>query len=184
MMNKMSLAEFMIFEAAQAERHEFWDGKILAMAATTARHNRVVLNLNSRVAEHLDGTQCQVFSQMMKVQVDNIGLLYPDVMVTCEKQEAGDEVVVTDRKLVIEVLSPSTDGYAKRDKFARYRRLASLREYVLIDPTKRRVEALTLNGSGTWLTTDQTELSELSMISIDCRVPMRSIFRGVESDCA
>jgi Uma2 family endonuclease len=91
---------------------------------------------------HLDGTPCQVFAEIMKVQIAE-GVLYPDVMVTCGKVEAGDEQTVSDPKLIIEVLSPSTGGYDKRDKFILYRTLTSLREYVLIDPTKRQVEVFT-----------------------------------------
>ena len=183
-MHKMTIAKFMAFEAVQVERHEFWRGEVFAMVGGTARHNRVILNLASSIGHHLDGSRCQVFAENMKVQLADEGVLYPDVMVTCGKAEAGDEMVVTDPNLVIEVLSPSTKGYDKRDKFILYRRLASLREYVLIDPAKRQVEAFTLADAGAWLLTDQTGLAELSLASIDCKLPMGLIFRGVEGELA
>ena len=132
-MQKMSVDEFLAWEEHQPERHEFYLGETFAMVGGTARHNRVILNLASRIGDHLDGTSCQVFAENMKVQITE-GILYPDVMVTCGKAEAGDEQTVSDPKLIIEVLSPSTRGYDKRDKFILYRTLASLREYVLIDP--------------------------------------------------
>jgi Uma2 family endonuclease len=180
-LQKMTLADFLTWEAHQTERHEFFRGETFAMDGGTARHNRVTLNLASRIGDHLDGTPCQVFSKNMQVQMAK-GVLYPDVMVTCGKAEAGDEQAVTDPKLIIEVLSPGTRGYDRRDKFILYRTLASLREYVLIDPTKRQVEIFTKVDGGAWLLTDQTTAGVLSLASIDCKLAMELVFKGVESE--
>ena len=75
----MTLPEFLTWEERQAERHEFYCGETFAMVGATARHNRVILNLASRIGDHLDGTPCQVFAQNMKVQLAE-GVLYPDVI--------------------------------------------------------------------------------------------------------
>ncbi len=179
-LRKMSVAEFLAWEEHQPERHELYLGETFAMVGGTARHNRVILNLASRIGDHLDGTPCQVFAENMKVQIAE-GVLYPDVMVTCGKADAGDEQTVTDPKLIIEVLSPSTKGYDKRDKFILYRSLASLREYALIDPAKRQVEVFTLAEAGTWSLTDQTAADTLTLTSIDCTLPMDLVFKGVAS---
>lgn len=186
---KMTLAEFMAWESEQAGRHEFYGGEIFCLVGSTARHNRVILNLASRIDDHLDGTRCQVFAESMLVQLANDAVLYPDVMVTCGKAGAGDEQTVTDPKVVIEVLSPSNSayekqGYDKREKFILYRTLASLREYVLIDPVKRELEVFTRNETGAWWLTDQTGAPELVLTSIDCRLPMGLVFKGVESEAA
>lgn len=174
----MTLTEFMAWEAQQAERHEFYRGETFAMASGTARHNRVVLNLVSLIGDHLDGTPCQVFATSLQVLIAD-GVFYPDVMVTCAKAEAGDEQTTTAPKVIIEVLSPGTKGYDQRNKFILYRTLASLREYVLIDPARRQVEVFTLAQDGVWLAADQTQASVLWLSSIDCRVPMDSVFKGV-----
>ncbi|HSW03175.1 Uma2 family endonuclease [Aquabacterium sp.] len=176
----MSLADFMAWESQQDTRHEFFRGEVFAMTGGSARHNRVILNLASRLAQHLDGTPCQVFAESMKVQLANEAILYPDVMVTCGKAQAGDEQTVTDPKLIIEVLSPSTQGYDRRNKFILYRSLQALREYALIDPASREVEVFTLTAGG-WLLSDQTRAAELVLASIDCRLPMDAVFKGVES---
>ena len=178
---KMTLTEFLAWEEHQTERHEFIGGETFAMVGGTARHNRVILNLASLIGDHLDGTPCQVFAESMKVQIAG-GVLYPDVMVSCGKAEAGDEQIVSDPKLIVEVLSPSASGYDKRDKFILYRTLASLREYVLIDPAKQQVEVFTLVEGGAWLLTDQTAARVLSLASIDCKLSMESVFKGVECD--
>ena len=177
----MTLTEFLVWEEQQTERHEFFGGETFAMVGGTARHNRVILNLASRIGDHLDGTTCQVFAGSMKVQFAD-GLLYPDLMVTCGKAEAGDEQAVTDPKLIVEVLSPGARGYDKRDKFILYRTLASLREYALIDPAKRQVEVFTWAEGGTWTLTDQTTADVLTLASIGCPLSMELVFKGVASD--
>jgi Uma2 family endonuclease len=176
---KITLTEFLSWEENQPERHEFYRGEIFDMVGGTARHNRVILNLASRIGNHLDGTKCQVFAENMKVQIAD-GVLYPDVVVSCAKADAGDEQTVTDPKLIIEVLSPSTKGYDKREKFILYRTLASLREYVLIDPAKREVEVFTLAEGGAWTLTDQTTADVLSLSSIDFTLSKDLVFKGVE----
>lgn len=177
----MTLADFLSWEEQQPERHEFFRGDTFAMVGGTARHNRVVLNLANRIGDHLDGTACQVFAENMKVQVPD-GVLYPDVVMTCGKAEAGDEQKVSDPKLIIEVLSPSTRGYDQRDKFILYRSLASLREYARIEPTTRQVEVFTWTESGTWTLTDQTAADVLTLASIDCKLAMALVFKGVASE--
>jgi Uma2 family endonuclease len=177
----MTLIEFLAWEAHQTERHEFVGGEAFAMTGGTARHNRVVLNLVSRIGYLLDGTTCQVFAGSMKVQFAD-GVLYPDLMVTCGKAEAGDEQAVTDPEFIVEILSPGTRGYDQRDKFILYRTLTSLREYVVIDPANRHVEVFTLgDGGGAWTLTDQTAADVLTLASIDCRLPMELVFKGVKN---
>ncbi|MFT3804733.1 MAG: Uma2 family endonuclease [Burkholderiaceae bacterium] len=174
----MSVADFLTWEAQQPTRHEFFRGEVFAMTGGSARHNRVILNLAARLSEHLDGTSCQVFAESMKVRLADEAVLYPDVMVSCGSALAGDEQVVTDPTLIIEVLSPSTMGYDKRNKFILYRGLPTLREYALIDPASREIEVFTLTADG-WLLTDQTTAAELTLASIECRLPMAAVFKGV-----
>jgi Uma2 family endonuclease len=178
-LQKMTLAEFLQWEALQTERHEFYRGEVFAMGGGSARHNRVIVNLAGRINDHLDGTGCQVFTENMRVKLADEGIAYPDVTVTCEKAEAGDEQMVTAPKLIVEVLSPSTKGYDKRDKFMLYRTLVSLREYVLIDPSRRQVEVFTLVDHGAWMLTDQTKAGELSLTTIDLVISFEQLFKGV-----
>ena len=86
-------------------------------------------------------------------------------------------------KLIIEVLSPSTKGYDKRNKFILYRTLASLQEYVLIDPSTREVEVFTLTRDG-WLLTDQSKSEELTLASIGAKLSLTAVFKGVEGEAA
>jgi len=80
---------------------------------------------------------------------------------------------------VFEVLSPSTQGYDRSQKFALYRRLGSLKEYVLVDPDTRRVEAFRLNAEGAWVLHDMSEGDTLHAASLDVSVPLAEVFAGI-----
>lgn len=175
----MTLAEFLTWENQQPQRHEFYRGETYGMAGGTARHNRLILNLASRVGAHLDGTQCQVFATSMKVQIPE-GVMYPDLMAICGTADAGDEQIMPNPMLIIEVLCPSTKGYDKHGKFTLYRTLASLREYVLIDPVTGQIEVYTRSGGAEWSLTDQTQAAVLTLSSIDCMLPLELVYKGVE----
>jgi Uma2 family endonuclease len=175
----MTLAEFLAWEERQPQRHEYWRGEVFGPIEGSARHSRIVLNLATRINAHLKGTGCQVFASSMRAQFEQEGVLYPDVMVTCASAAAGDQKAFSDPQLVIEVLSPDTKGYDKRDKFALYRHFASLREYALIDPMTREVEVFVLSASGSWKFTDQTRAAALTFASIELTIPSGAVFDGV-----
>jgi Uma2 family endonuclease len=184
-LTRWSLAEYLAWENDQVERHEFHRGEIFAMVGGRRTHGRVVLNLARRLMEQLDGSPCQVFSESMKVQVGEDTLLYPDVFVTCDPADLTTEMIFRAPTLVIEVLSPSTQAYDRSLKFALYRRLASLREYILVDPETRRVEAFRReadagSGEARWVLDDMSASDTLRAPSVDCTVAMAQVFAGLE----
>lgn len=177
LLQKMTLAEFLAWEASQPERFEFRRGYVFRMDDVSARHNRVAMNLAGRIDQHLDGTACQVFATGMKVRTDE-SILYPDVLVTCGKAAAGDEQLVHAPKLLIEVL-PSNKRGDQLARFNAYRSLGSLREYALIDPVNRRIEVFRKVETGAWGHVDQTKSGALTLSSIDLSMPLVAVFKGV-----
>lgn len=149
------------------------------MAEARRVHGRVVNNLSRRFSEALDGSPCQVFHEGMKLQIADDAVLYPDLFVTCDKGDLATEQIFRAPTLVIEVLSPSTQGYDRSQKFALYRRLASLQEYVLVDPYTRRVEAFRRTAAGEWMLHDMSDGDTLHAASLDVRVPMAEVFAGI-----
>ena len=154
---KMSLDEFLAWENEQSDRHEYDQGEVFAMVGGRRTHGRVVLNLARRLDERLEGSPCQVFAESMKVQVTTDTILYPDVFVTCDQADLATEMIFKSPCLVIEVLSPSTQAYDRSQKFALYRRLASLQEYILVDPDTRRVEGFRRGEDGLWVLHDMSQ---------------------------
>ena len=95
-------------------------------------HGTVTSNLVRHLGNALDGSPCRVFHEGMKVQIADEAILYPDLFVTCDKADLATEMLFKAPTLVIEVLSPANEGYERSRKFALYRRLPSLKEYVLM----------------------------------------------------
>jgi Uma2 family endonuclease len=176
---KLSLEAYMAWEELQPERHEFYRGEVFAMVGAKRVHGRVVNNLARRLSEALDGTPCQVFHEGMKLQIGEDTVLYPDLFVTCDKADLATEQVFRAPTLVVEVLSASTQGYDRGQKFALYRRLESLKEFILVDPENRRVEAFRRTADSQWVLCDMSEADTLHAASLNLSVPMAEVFAGM-----
>jgi Uma2 family endonuclease len=179
-LQKLSLADFLAWENAQPEKHEFNRGEVFAMVGGRRSHGRAVLNIASRLMQALQGSPCQVFAESMKVQIADDTIVYPDVFVTCDKADLATEMIFRAPSLVIEVLSPSTQAYDRSQKFALYRRLTSLREYLLIDPDTRRVEAFRRTPDDQWTFHDMSGDEAMAIPSIDAQIPLATVFDGIE----
>ena len=177
--NRLSLSEFLDWENSQQQRHEFHRGEVFAMVGARRAHGRVVLNLARRISETLEGSPCQAFVENMQVQVAQDTVLYPDVFVTCDSTDLATDMIFKAPLLVVEVLSPTTQAYDRSQKFALYRRLESLREYILVDPETRRVEAFRRTEQAQWVLDDMSEADALHLPCIDGRIPMAQIFEGL-----
>jgi Uma2 family endonuclease len=176
---RLTPADFLAWEDAQTERHEFVDGEIFAMVGARRIHGIVSLNLASALKSQLKGTPCRVFAESMKLQVAD-DLFYPDVFVTCDARDLRTEQVFTAPTLVAEVLSPSTEAYDRGLKFTAYRRLASLREYLLIDPDSREVQLFRRGADGLFTLHDLSGQAEVACESIGCRVSAAELFDGLD----
>jgi Uma2 family endonuclease len=181
---KLTLAEYLAWEADQAQRHELYRGEVFAMVGGTRGHNRVIANLVRHVGNHLDGGPCQVFSDGMKVQVGDDTVLYPDVLVTCERNYARDQLVVITPLLIVEVLSPATEAYDRGKKFAMYRTLASLREYVLLDTEASSADVFRCDETGGWVLVPVAAGGVLSLFSIGLELQLGAVFQGMDGDGA
>jgi Uma2 family endonuclease len=116
----------------------------------------------------------------MKIQIGDDTILYPDVFVTCDRQDLQTDMIFRAPTLIIEVLSPSTQAYDRSQKFALYRRLPSLKEYALIDPETRRAEVFRINADGLFVLFDMSESDMLELSSVGCKVSIAEVFAGID----
>ena len=165
----ISIALCLAWENEQPEKHEFHRGEIFAMVGGRRVHGVVVSNLSRLLGNELQGSPCRVFSEGMKVQPTDDTILYPDVFVTCDPGDLRTEMIFQAPKLVIEVLSPSTQSYDRSQKFAFYRRMLSLQEYALVDPDTRRVEVFRIGADGLWVLHDMSERTKVTLASVGAR---------------
>lgn len=150
-LQKMTVEEYLAWEPLQQERHEFYDGEIFAMAGGTYEHNSISGAVYSALRTHLKGTPCRVAIADIRIKV-NQQYFYPDVSVTCATSDVQTIKAneFTAPKLIVEVLSASTAAYDRGLKFANYRQLSSLQEYLLIDPETKTAELFRKNALGIW----------------------------------
>ncbi len=177
---RLSLAEYLAWENEQVEKHEFHRGEIFAMVGARRAHGRVVSNLARHLGNMLHGSPCQVFTDSMKVQIAEDTVLYPDLFVTCDKADLATDLIFRAPCVVIEVLSPSTQGYDRSQKFALYRGIPALREYILIDPDTRRIEAFRRTPDDQWVLHDMSEAASMQAASVGCSVALADVFDGID----
>jgi Uma2 family endonuclease len=176
--HQTSLQAYLEWESVQPDRHEFYRGEVFAMTGGRRSHGCVTANLVMHLGLQLKGTPCRVFSESMKIQIGDDTILYPDIFVTCDHLQT--EMIFRAPTLIIEVLSPSTQAYDRSQKFALYRRLPSLKEYVLIDPDSRRAEAFRINTDGLFVLFDMSDSEMLELPSIGCKVALAEVFDGID----
>lgn len=147
----MTYAEYLEAEARSEAKHEYLDGEVHAMAGGTPEHAALAMAFGASLVSALDGRPCRVFSSDLRIRVRETKLsTYPDLTVVCGALEVdGDDPhAVLNPIVVVEVLSETTAAYDRGPKAAHYRRIASLREYVLVAQDERRIEVHRRNAAG------------------------------------
>lgn len=171
--------EYLAQERTSETKHEFLAGEIFAMAGGTPEHARLAVNVSSELRAQLRRRPCAVFSSDLRVRVLATGLsTYPDVSVVCGKieRDPADEDVAVNPVVLIEVLSDSTEAYDRGEKFAHYRRIPSLKEYVLVSQRDRRIEVFRRNADDTWTLHETCEHGRAKLASIDCELPVDEVY--------
>jgi len=116
----------------------------------------------------------------MKLRIEAAdAFFYPDVLVTCDPKDHQAESYMLSQVLIVEVLSPYTEAYDRGEKFAAYRKVPSLREYLLIDPESRRVEIYRAGSEGQWVLNEIDPNGTLNLQSVNLEVPVQQIFENV-----
>ncbi|MDQ5910013.1 MAG: Uma2 protein [Pseudomonadota bacterium] len=175
--------EYLDQERRAENRSEFYRGQIYAMAGASRAHNLITVNLTRELSQRLKGRPCEVYSSDMKVKVKSSGLYtYPDVTIVCGEPRFDDAQndILLNPKIILEVLSPSTEAYDRGDKFEHYRRLASLSDYILVAQHRCRIEHFSRQADGRWLLVEVNDLqADLALDSISCALPLAEIYERV-----
>ncbi len=176
----MTAAEYLAWERAQADKHEFHDGEVFAMAGGSPRHNYLATAIAAELRAALDGGPCVVLSSDQRVASESTrSYVYPDAVVVCDAFEVAPHTddVLANPAAVVEVLSPTTEGYDRGDKWRSYQALSSLVDYVLVAQSAPRVEHFGRDADGTWRYRvfgpgETVELASGARLSVD------AVYRG------
>jgi len=176
--------EYLAIERATQQRNEYFNGEIFAMGGASERHNLIVGNVFASLHFQMRGRPCKVYSSDMRVKISVTGLYtYPDIVALCGEASFADEQQDTllNPNVIIEVLSKSTEGYDRGDKFAHYRRIESLREYILISQDKNRIEHYIRQPDNQWLMSEIYQLQEnLDLPSINCSLHISDVYDKID----
>mgnify|MGYP003383763591 CR=1 FL=1 len=178
----VSPEDYLRMEAQSPVRHEYVAGGIYAMTGASLRHNIIALNLAAALRAHLKASPCRVFIEGVKLHVgrDN-AYYYPDVIVSCDPRLqtiTGDSMVIDQPTVLVEVLAASTEGVDRREKFLAYRKLASLKEYLLVQQDRMEIELFRRQGDVGWEHCVFSEADELSLVSLEFRCPLSEVYEG------
>ena len=175
--------EYLAMERAADYKSEYMSGEIFAMAGTSYKHTIIVANLLRELGGQLRGGLCRAVANDLRVSVQATGAYtYPDVVIVCGQPQFGDEYLDTllNPTVLMEVLSDSTEAFDRGGKFAHYRRLESLQEYVLITQNLMRVEHFVRDGER-WVLSELNTLEDtLDLASVNSLVRLSDIYEDIE----
>jgi len=178
----VSPAQYLDAERRATERHEYLAGTVFAMVGASRAHNLITTNLLRELSTQLRGRPCETYGTDMRVKVARTGLYtYLDVVVVCGEPELEDDHrdTLLNPTLLVEVLSPSTERYDRGDKFAHYRQLPSLAEYVLVAQHRPAVERFARQERA-WLLDAVAGLdAAVTLESIACTLPLAAVYERV-----
>jgi Uma2 family endonuclease len=165
----MSVEDYLTLDRTSVEaRYEYIDGYVYMLAGGTADHSSISINLTSLLHNLLRSSHCRVYNSDLKVRLSQKRYVYPDASVSCDQRDRGSTDTVQFPRLIVEVLSSSTEAYDRGRKFAYYRACPTIQEYVLIDTQRQGVEVYRRQSDTLWTLHpcgpgDQVELASLSL---------------------
>ncbi len=171
--------EYLEWEVQQPLRYEYFNGEVLAMAGGTLPHADIALNLASLLREPLRG-RCKVRNSVSKVGITDSGpFTYPDFSISCDERDRTARQFIRYPSVIIEVLSPSTEAYDRGGKFAPYRRLSTLQEYVLVSSETKTVEIFRRDAVGEWRFIPYSEGDTIELMSLGITLSLNAIYEDV-----
>ena len=179
--HKMTLEDFLAWEAEQPERWEFFNGEAFMMAGGSDVHNVVTGNMYMALRIGLQNARCNVFMSDVRLRhAEDDDLFYPDVFVTCSDADRARRQVKEDPALIAEVLSPSTEAYDRGDKFAAYRRFGGLKTVLFLSQDRAHVECFTRGEDGRWILSEASgDTARLALPALGFELALADLYRDL-----
>lgn len=174
--------DYLAIERISPIKHEYVQGQLVAMAGATKAHVIITGNLSALLVNHLRGTPCIAYASDMKVRLPSLNIFYyADLAVTCDDRDrASNNDFILHPKLIIEVLSDSTEAFDRGDKFADYKSIAALEEYVLVHQKQVLVERFERQSSNLWTPTIYSAGDTVCLASIGLTCSIAALYEELE----
>lgn len=178
--NYITPGEYLLAERASEDKHEYYDGQVLAMGGASLRHNDITSNLMTNIGNFLKGNDCKILAADMRVSTaTKDAYMYPDALIVCsERQLEGDRFdTLLNPSVIFEILSPSTKGIDKGRKLFFYKGIPSLQEYIMIDSLKKFIQLARKQPDGAWMFEDISHPeASLFIRTIGFHLPLQEIY--------
>jgi Uma2 family endonuclease len=174
--------DYLEIERISPIKHEYLQGQMMAMAGASKAHVIITGNLSALLVNHLRGKGCISYANDMKVRLPSLNVFYyPDLAVTCDDRDrVSNEDFILHPKLIIEVLSDSTEAFDRGDKFADYKTSEEFEEYVLIHQKQILVEQFQRNSNNLWVPKIYRVGDMIEFASIDFKCAIATLYENIE----
>ena len=176
--------EYLELERKAEIKSEYVDGEMFAMSGATREHTLIVTNITVELGNQFVDRPCELYPLDLRTKVSSTGLYtYPDISAVCGEPKFEDDHFDTlvNPNLIIEVLSATTESYDRGKKFAHYRTIDSLKEYVLVSQTECRIERFSRQTDSNWLYTETTDPEgSIELTSVACRLSLSRVYQKVD----
>jgi Uma2 family endonuclease len=183
---KYSFAEYMAMEATSENKHDYYHGEIFAMAGGTVNHNSIIVNIAAAL-KNSKKAGCNVFVDGMKLEIEKDEFyVYPDLIYTCNEEVKGNELFVNKPSVIFEILSDTTALYDKEVKLKYYKKITSLKYYILVAQKEIMVEVYSrIDNSQIWQYQTFENLDETIVFDrLEFTLPLAVIYEGINFDAA
>ena len=180
---RLTPEEYLRIERAAEWKSEYIDGEMFAMSGASARHVLIATNLVRELGNRLRESPCIVYAIDLRVATDRLRhYTYPDLVVVCDPSQFVDDQLdtLTNPKVIVEVLSDSTEKYDRGEKFERYRAVPTLAEYLLVSQDRVHIELYTRQPPGEWILREWSDpAAEIELASLGCRLKVSEVYAKV-----
>jgi Uma2 family endonuclease len=183
---KMTLAEYLEFDHNAEGRFEYYDGEVFGMSGGSPAHSLLANRIGRLLGNQIDSKGCSVFQSDLKIKVPSLPpYRYAEVSALCGDpvyEQTGKQELLVNPTVIVEVLSPSTEGYDKDKKFKAYKSIESLREYLLISQDEKFVILYTKHNEKFWFQSEYVDNETFRLESLGCELSVDDIYLGINLD--
>ncbi len=183
---KMTLEEYLEFDHNADGRFEYYEGEVFGMSGVSPAHSLLANRIGRLLGNQIDSKGCLVFQSDLKIKVPSLPpYRYADVSALCGDpvyEQTGKQELLVNPTVIIEVLSPSTEGYDKDKKFKAYKSIESLREYLLISQDEKFVILYTKHNEKFWFQSEYVDNETFRLESLGCELNVDEIYLGINLD--
>ncbi len=180
---QMTLEEYLEFDYNAEGRYEYFDGEVIEMSGGSPEHSLLSNRIGRLLGNVLDPKGCSVYNSEVLIKVPAmLPYRYGDVSALCGNpiyEDLGNQRLLVNPMLIVEVLSPSTEKYDREKKFKAYKSIESLHEYLLVSQTEKFVTLYTKYNEKFWFQSEYVDGETLKLESLECELSVDEIYQGI-----